>query len=62
MILVPQDELEAQLAHAARQRFPQRWVRKYVIVGTVELQTFKKSIEGRCANFRRVADHVSDSP
>jgi len=60
MILVQQDELETQLAYAARQRFPAALGQEYTIVGVVELKTFKKSTEGAAPNLDELLNHVSD--
>ena len=60
LVMVQQDELEAQLAHAARQRFPAALGQEYTIVGVVELKTFKKSIDGPGTSFGELLEHVSD--
>lgn len=59
MVMVQQDELEAQLAHAARRRFPAALGHEYMIIGVAELKTFKKSIDGP-TSFGELLEHVSD--
>jgi hypothetical protein len=59
-IMVQQDELEAQLALVASERFPEGLGQEYFIVGIVELNTFKQSLAGDAPAIDELLEHVSD--
>src|SRR5205809_207302 len=60
MIMVQQDELEAQLALAAQQRFPAALGREYSVLGVVQTTVFKKWLQGKAGSLEELLDHVSD--
>lgn len=60
MMLVQQNELEEELAHAANLRRPSALGSEYFIVGVVQTRTFRAELAGGPGNLADILHHTSD--
>jgi len=60
LIVAHQDELEDELVHIFESRAPEVIGNQYVVFGTVEKQTWKKSLGGVEDELTRSLEHAAD--
>ena len=60
LIMVHQDELEAELAYSFSTLAPQFIGNKYLVIGTVEKPIWKKGLEGKLNGLDEMLEHISD--
>ena len=60
LIVVHQDELEAELVHSFEQRNPDLIGNPYLVVGTVETKTWKQGLTGRPGMLDQFLEQTAD--
>jgi uncharacterized C2H2 Zn-finger protein len=60
LIMMHQDELEAELAHSFSQSAPEVIGNKYMVLGTIEKKVWQEGVKGGSTQFEEVLKHMAD--
>jgi hypothetical protein len=60
LIIVHQDELEAELAHSPAALAPGAVGKEYMVLGTVDRRVWRQGLQGRGQPLDEMLDHVAD--
>lgn len=60
LIMVHQDELEAQLAHTFSQLAPEVIGNEYIVLGTIEKKVWQEGLSGKGQPLEEMLQHVAD--
>jgi len=60
LIMVHQDELEAELAHSFSRIAPEMIGNKYTVLGTIEKRVWREGLEGRGQPLAEILKHIAD--
>ncbi len=60
LIMMHQDELEAELAHSFSQSAPEVIGNKYMVLGTIEKKVWQDGVKGSSTQFDKVLKHMAD--
>ena len=60
LIVVHQDELEAELVHSFERLDPELIGNPYLVLGTVETKTWKRGVKGDPGTLEEVLQHTAD--